>query len=308
MSKLPFVFALACWLLFCGKRKITAQQARREHTYLQRKCANNDKIEVVFKVNGKTEKPESDLGCISYLPDNWMHILIWKGTESLDGYRVGCYVGNETDEEVEVRCPDEQVTAIQPRSFPKKNCVLHRHNGSYWFKALVKNDGVFICGVANDERTYNFSFTIKGVKHAGSHSVPSALSGNTDSSSGTSAASVLGGPQEKVRTGPDDSVSIQGVSGAAAAGRQEGVAATSPLGSAGSFGDQRDDAARDPDVLKQLSEQHRTGEIGESGKGLREGVNVSDLLAQAASHSRFVRKYHFTLLSFFSLPALLPGA
>ncbi|KAG8345762.1 hypothetical protein TRVL_03412 [Trypanosoma vivax] len=310
MSKLAFLFALACCLLFSGRQCEMTKTSGGGYTLVRRKCTENAKFEVVFKLEGEAEEEVKDLECANYFSNKWLHLHMGWKTENFNGYYIGCLEEGNEKKEIEVRCNKENVTAIQPRGFPKKNCVFHGPAKPYHFAALVEKNVNITCGILREHMNKVTKFNLTVIETAASES-PSALSeisGNTDSSSGTSAASVLGGPKERDGKQPVDSVSAQGVNGAATAGRQEGVAATSPLSSAGSSGAQRDDAVKDPDVLRQLSEQHGTGEIGESGKGLREGVNMSDLLAQAASHSRSVRKYHLTLLSFFSLPGLLPGA
>ncbi|CCD20277.1 hypothetical protein, conserved in T. vivax [Trypanosoma vivax Y486] len=299
MLKLPIAYLLVSWFLFATNHQATALQDKKEDANILKECNNNKSIKVLFNLTELRDKATFNFSCVEADSGVWVHLHIESKTEQFGGWRAGCFAGDKKTEDregLEVKCDAQHELPLQPRHFPKKNCTFQNVNKDHRFDAFVEKKGTYSCGVwkERDKIAHKFSFTIFGDGAAGSPT----------SSSGTSVATVPGDGQQAVRTEPEESPTRPDAhpdaSNAVPTAGGEELVATSPLGSAGSSGAQRDDALKEKDVLEQLSNQNSHGQINESIEGLYEQGNVSGVLAQTALHSPLARTYFLILISLLS--------
>ncbi|KAG8343055.1 hypothetical protein TRVL_06117 [Trypanosoma vivax] len=299
MLKLPIAYLLVCWFLFATNRQATGLQEILDDKNILKECDNNKSIKVLFNITEIHGKATYNFSCVEANSGVWVRLHIESKNEEFVGWQAGCFAGDKRTQDregLEVKCDAQHDLPLQPRHFPKKNCTFQNGNSHHRFDAFVEEKGSYSCGIWNEDKkkSHEFSFGIFGDGTAGSPT----------SSSGTSVATVPGDGQQAVRTEPEESPTRPDAhpdanNAVPTAGGEE-LVATFPLGSAGSSGAQRDDALKDKDVLKQLSNQNSPGRINESIEGLYEQGNVSGVLAKTALHSPLARTYFLILFSLLS--------
>ncbi|KAG8342516.1 hypothetical protein TRVL_06651 [Trypanosoma vivax] len=299
MLKLPIAYPLVCWFLFATNYKATALQDKKEDANILKECDNNKSIKVLFNRTELRDKATFNFSCVEAGSGAWVRLHIESKEEQFVGWRVGCFAGDKRTQDregLEVKCDAQHDLPLQPRHFPKKNCTFQNVNKDHRFDAFVEKKGTYSCGVWEEDKrkSHEFSFTIFG----------DGAAGRLTSSSGTSVATVPGDGQQAVRAEPEESPTRPDAhpdanNAAPTAGGEELVATFSPVVT-GSSGAQRDDALKDKDVLKQLSNQNSHGRINESIEGLYEQGNVSGVLAHTVLHSPLARTYFLILLSLLS--------
>ncbi|KAG8343173.1 hypothetical protein TRVL_05996 [Trypanosoma vivax] len=298
MLKLPIAYLLVCWFLFAANHQATGLQEILDDKNILKECNNNKSIKVLFNITEIHGKATYNFSCVEADSGVWVRLLIEGREKQFGGWQAGCFAGDKRTKDregIEVKCDAQHDLPLQPRHFPKKNCTFQNGNKHHWFDAFVEEKGTYSCGIwkEKDKIAHEFSFGIFGDGAAGSPT----------SSSGTSVATVSNEREQTVRTEPEESPTRPdahpGANNAVPTAGGEELVATSPPGSAGSSGAQRDDV-KEKDVLKQLSNQNSPGRINESIEGLYEQGNVSGVLVHTVLHLPLARTYFLILFSLLS--------